>query len=132
MMVKVMYNDQLVYKVVIWVFFRISLWKEKVALIKGYHEFMTRLTEKSSSSHDFIWLLNRTEWHFVEQECSGVRLDGQWWLNQYSSMLEETLNFNTTQSTSGNCKFYFSDFSDYHILIPSMGELVYRSPKSTF
>ncbi len=31
-MVKVMYNDQLVYKVVIWLFFGISLWKEKVAL----------------------------------------------------------------------------------------------------
>ncbi len=27
-----MYNDQLVYKVVIWAFFGISLWKEKVAL----------------------------------------------------------------------------------------------------
>ncbi len=32
-MVKVMYNDKLVYKVVIWTFFGISLWKEKVALI---------------------------------------------------------------------------------------------------
>ncbi len=31
-MVKVMYNDQLVYKVVILAFFGISLWKEKVAL----------------------------------------------------------------------------------------------------
>ncbi len=31
-MVKVMYNDQLVYKVVIWPFFGISLWTEKVAL----------------------------------------------------------------------------------------------------
>ncbi len=29
-----MYNDQLVYKVVIWAFFGISLWKEKVALNK--------------------------------------------------------------------------------------------------
>ncbi len=28
-----MYNDQVVYKVVIWAFFGISLWKEKVALI---------------------------------------------------------------------------------------------------
>ncbi len=28
-----MYNDKLVYKVVIWVFFGISLWKEKAALI---------------------------------------------------------------------------------------------------
>ncbi len=27
-----MYNDQLVYKVVIWAVFLISLWKEKVAL----------------------------------------------------------------------------------------------------
>ncbi len=32
-MVKVMYNEQLVYKVVIWVFYGISLWTEKVALI---------------------------------------------------------------------------------------------------
>ncbi len=32
MMVKVMYKDQLVYKVVIWAFFGISLWTEKVAL----------------------------------------------------------------------------------------------------
>ncbi len=31
-MVKVIYDDQLVYKVVIWVFFGISLWTEKVAL----------------------------------------------------------------------------------------------------
>ncbi len=31
-MVKVMYNDQLLYKVVIWAFIGISLWKEKVAL----------------------------------------------------------------------------------------------------
>ncbi len=29
-----MYNDQLVYKVVIWAFFGISLWTEKVALNK--------------------------------------------------------------------------------------------------
>ncbi len=33
-MVKVIYTDQLVYKVVIWVFFGSSLWTEKVALIK--------------------------------------------------------------------------------------------------
>ncbi len=31
-MVKVKYNDKLVYKVSIWAFFLISLWKEKVAL----------------------------------------------------------------------------------------------------
>ncbi len=31
-MVKVMYNDQLVYKVVIWVFCGVILWKEKEAL----------------------------------------------------------------------------------------------------
>ncbi len=30
-----MYNDQLVYKVVIWAFFVISLWTEKVALNKS-------------------------------------------------------------------------------------------------
>ncbi len=27
-----MYNDKLVYKVVIWAFFRVRFWKEKVAL----------------------------------------------------------------------------------------------------
>ncbi len=27
-----MYNDTLVYKVVIWVYFRVNLWKEKEAL----------------------------------------------------------------------------------------------------
>ncbi len=31
-----MYNDQLIYKVVIWRFFGITLWTEKVALIKEY------------------------------------------------------------------------------------------------
>ncbi len=31
-MVKVMYNDQLVCKVVIWAFFGISLWTDKLAL----------------------------------------------------------------------------------------------------
>ncbi len=30
-----MYNDQLVYKVVIWTYFGISLWKEKEALNTG-------------------------------------------------------------------------------------------------
>ncbi len=32
MMVKVMYNDKLVDKVVNWMFFGISLWKEKEAI----------------------------------------------------------------------------------------------------
>ncbi len=46
-MVKVMDNDQLVYKVVIWALFVISLWKEKVALkplidvVKTFHRHMT-------------------------------------------------------------------------------------------
>ncbi len=39
-----MYNDQLVYKVVIWAFFGISLWTEKVALNKyAYCLFVTML-----------------------------------------------------------------------------------------
>ncbi len=33
-MVKVMYSDQFVHKVVIWAFFEISLWTEKVAIIQ--------------------------------------------------------------------------------------------------
>ncbi len=36
-MVIVVYNDQLVYKLVIWVFFGISLWKVKVALRPNYN-----------------------------------------------------------------------------------------------
>ncbi len=37
-MVKVMYNDKLIYKVVIWVFFGVILWKEKELLRKtGCH-----------------------------------------------------------------------------------------------
>ncbi len=36
-----MYNDQLVYKVVIWPFFGISLWTEKVALnIEVFHHMV--------------------------------------------------------------------------------------------
>ncbi len=35
-MMKVMYNEQLVYKIVIWVYVGISLWTEKVALTKTY------------------------------------------------------------------------------------------------
>ncbi len=34
-----MYNDQLLYKVVIWAFFGISLWKETVALTPGIYPF---------------------------------------------------------------------------------------------
>ncbi len=37
-MVKVMYNDKLVYKVVIWVIIGISLWAEKEALNKELTE----------------------------------------------------------------------------------------------
>ncbi len=33
-MVKVMYNDKLLYKVFIWVFFEIGLWQEREALTK--------------------------------------------------------------------------------------------------
>ncbi len=44
-MVIVMYNDKLVYKVIIWVFFGISLWKEKVAL-KEYIHNMTFVNSK--------------------------------------------------------------------------------------
>ncbi len=40
-MVKVMYNNQLVYKVVIWASFGFSLWKEKVALISFWNHNAT-------------------------------------------------------------------------------------------
>ncbi len=40
-----MYNDKLVYKIVIWVFWGISLWKEKKALIKkSVHQDKTKWT----------------------------------------------------------------------------------------
>ncbi len=39
-MVKVKYNDQLVYKVVIWAFFGISLWTEKVALNRNTYSLL--------------------------------------------------------------------------------------------
>ncbi len=45
-----MYNDQLVYKVVIWVFFGISLWKEKVAL----SDYMAYMFEVLCSTTDII------------------------------------------------------------------------------
>ncbi len=35
-MVKVMYNNKLVYKLVIWAFLGNTLWKEKIALIINY------------------------------------------------------------------------------------------------
>ncbi len=44
-----MYNDQLVYKVVIWAFFGIRLWKDKEALTpkKEYSPvFLTLMTQK--------------------------------------------------------------------------------------
>ncbi len=35
-----MHNDQLVYNVVIWAFFEISLWKEKVALSSVIYQWV--------------------------------------------------------------------------------------------
>ncbi len=35
-MVKVIYNDQIVYKVVTWAFLGVSLWTKKVALSQQY------------------------------------------------------------------------------------------------
>ncbi len=44
-MVKVMYNKQLVYKVVIWAFDGISLWKEKAVSIKTcLHSYICKLS----------------------------------------------------------------------------------------
>ncbi len=64
-MVKVMYNDQLVYKVVIWSFFGISLWKEKVVLrvkiVKA--TFYTLIGHCTSLSPWFI-ILDKN--HFVK------------------------------------------------------------------
>ncbi len=41
-----MYNDKLLYKLVIWVFFGISLWKEKEALIISIFFIQTTLYVK--------------------------------------------------------------------------------------
>ncbi len=49
-MVKVMYNDQLLYNVVIWAFFGISLWTEKVALRLDI-KISCKLHERSSKWH---------------------------------------------------------------------------------
>ncbi len=49
-MVKVMYNDQLVYKVVIWVFWGISLWTDNVALTHDKHG--------KRSSGEMCWVLS--------------------------------------------------------------------------
>ncbi len=46
-MVKVMCNDQLVYKAVIWAFFGIILWKEKVALTADVRYALTNINRNS-------------------------------------------------------------------------------------
>ncbi len=52
-MVKVMYTDQLVYKVVIWVFFGIGLWTEKVALNMNSYLYNNQ-THSSFHIHMFL------------------------------------------------------------------------------
>ncbi len=54
-MVKVMYNDKLVYKVVIWAFWGISLWKEMVALV--FCDTVSILSLVDWSAFKFIPLL---------------------------------------------------------------------------
>ncbi len=51
------YNDQLVYKVVIWKFFGISLWKEKVALTTG-QERLADLADLFSCVSQPIYFVN--------------------------------------------------------------------------
>ncbi len=48
-----MYNDQLVYKVVIWAFWGISLWKEKETLIRYSKVFFLRSNLYIPSDHSF-------------------------------------------------------------------------------
>ncbi len=50
-MVKVTYNDQLVYKVLIWAIFGITLWKEKVALILMLPRSNVQLVDQMSRSN---------------------------------------------------------------------------------
>ncbi len=52
-MVKVMYNDKLLYNVVIWVFCVISLWKEKEALSKVDWSLLTKTWKDKSISKLF-------------------------------------------------------------------------------
>ncbi len=65
-MVKVIYNNQLVYKVVSWVFFGISLWKEKVDLMSIYDS-----SSRVNPSLQQFWPYHtRSEKHFVSKTSS--------------------------------------------------------------
>ncbi len=62
---KVMYNDILIYKVVIWAFFGISLWTENVALnFKVHNKYNTAFVGYLSEcmSHWFGWQFSFTLW----------------------------------------------------------------------
>ncbi len=55
MMVNVMYNDKLVYKLIMWVFFVISLWKEKEALSKLIRINPFNWSMMSSKNEHVLW-----------------------------------------------------------------------------
>ncbi len=56
-----MYNDKLVYKVVIWAFFGISLWREKVAL----NVYMKHKSCSNGTSHFNQLIIQLIFWSFV-------------------------------------------------------------------
>ncbi len=68
-MVKVMYNDQLVYKVIIWAYFGISLWKEKVALMV----YLSLELHKQWPQwfHFLLWWMHYSE---ISKDCKGFFL----------------------------------------------------------
>ncbi len=61
-----MYNEHLVYKVVIWVFFGISLWTEKVALIM-IHLFLFATDRRLTIEYTYI-IKTFTRWDHSRHE----------------------------------------------------------------
>ncbi len=52
-----MYNDQLVYKVVIWAYFGISLWKENVALCWDGYTWVAQDNISSPGNNNIVAFL---------------------------------------------------------------------------
>ncbi len=81
-MVKVMYNDQLVYKVVIWAFFGISLWKEKVAL-KYFAIVKCNNKEHSQSVKESVQFIIIPQMYEINQAKCLWTDKRNWWLPYY-------------------------------------------------
>ncbi len=61
-----MYNDKLVYKVVIWEYFGISLWTEKVALnLRKKHIYVLRSSIWLVAAYISVWTLANCMWIYI-------------------------------------------------------------------